>query len=64
MHEINWTAIIITLILTAGFCFIIKATQNYYADHDTIMIEAGYTYEQIPYTYHGEWVKKDNKESK
>ena len=64
MSEINWTAIIITLIIAAGFCFVVKSAQNYYADKEIRMIEAGYTHEQVPHSYYGEWVKKDNKEAK
>lgn len=57
MRDINWTAIIITVILCGTFFGLVRGCAKYQLDQDQQMIDAGYRKENKPSGYSEMWVK-------
>ena len=66
MNDINWTAVIISVIFAAAICFLVHGciehmnneSQQDFAK-EKMMIDAGFVKERVPSTYTEAWVKKE-----
>lgn len=62
MSEGNVTFIVIMLVIAATICFCVNKGCAYHEQRRADFIKNGYEYKQVPYSYHFEWVKTENKE--
>ena len=62
MSEGNVTFIVIMLVIAATICFCVNKGCAYHEQRRADFINNGYEYKQVPYSYHFDWVKTENKE--
>lgn len=62
MSEVTVTFIVGMLIIAATIYFCVPKGCTYEEQRRADFIKNGYEYKQVPYSYHFEWVKPENKE--